>query len=49
MARMEPATPGGGRFNNPAAEVVRFGANPDVAFPASQIQSLESRDGIAAR
>ena len=34
-----------GRFNNPAAEVVRFGANPDVSFPASQIQSLELREG----
>jgi type VI secretion system protein ImpH len=45
MARMEPQRQVVGGFNNPAAEVVRFGANPDVAFPASQIQSLESRQG----
>ena len=30
-----------GRFSNPATEVVRFAANPDVSFPASEIQSLE--------
>ena len=36
-----------GRFNNPAAEVVRFAANPDVSFPASEIQSLEQREGEA--
>jgi type VI secretion system protein ImpH len=43
MARMEPGRPLVGGFHNPAAEVVRFAANPDVAFPASEIQSLERR------
>ena len=41
MARMEPQRQVVGRFNNPSAEVVRFAANPDVSFPASEIQSLE--------
>ena len=45
MARMEPQRQVVGGFNNPASEVVRFGANPDVAFPASEIQSLEPRAG----
>ena len=37
-----------GRFTNPGEEAVRFGANPDVSFPASEIQSLEQReDGTA--
>ncbi|MCX6629966.1 MAG: type VI secretion system baseplate subunit TssG [Candidatus Solibacter sp.] len=45
MARMEPRRQMVGGFNNPASEVVRFGANPAVAFPASQIQSLELREG----
>lgn len=45
MARMEPQRKVVGGFHNPAAEVVRFGANPDVSFPASAIQSLELREG----
>jgi type VI secretion system protein ImpH len=45
MARMEPERQLVGGFNNPASEVVRFGANADVAFPASEIQSLEPRAG----
>jgi type VI secretion system protein ImpH len=45
MARMEPQRQVVGGFNNPAAEVARFGANPDVSFPASEIQSLEPRNG----
>ena len=35
MSRIEPERQVVGRFNNPAAEVVRFAANPDVSFPAS--------------
>ncbi len=31
-----------GSFEDPAREVVRFGANPSLAFPASSIQSLDS-------
>lgn len=41
LARMAPGRQVVGRFSHPATEVVRFGANPPVAFPASQIQSLE--------
>jgi len=33
-----------GRFTNPAAEVLRFGANPSVEFPASEIQTLELKE-----
>lgn len=33
-----------GRFTNPAAEVLRFGANPSVEFPASEIQALELKE-----
>lgn len=41
LARMAPGRQVVGRFSHPATEVVRFGANAPVAFPASQIQSLE--------
>jgi len=41
LMRMAPGREVVGRFTNPADEVVRFGANPDVQFPASQIQELE--------
>ncbi len=30
-----------GLFGHPADEVVRFGANPDLAFPAGEIQDLD--------
>ena len=45
MARTQPERQVVGGFNTPASEVVRFGANPDVSFPASEIQSLEPRAG----
>ena len=45
LARTQPQQQVVGRFGNPDAEVVRFGVNPAVAFPASQIQSLEDRPG----
>jgi type VI secretion system protein ImpH len=38
-----------GRFGNPDDEVVRFGANPSTAFPASEIQAIEIEDGAAPR
>jgi type VI secretion system protein ImpH len=48
LARMYPERQVVGRFTRPADEVVHFGANPDVSFPPSQINSLEFRaDGPA--
>ena len=41
LTRMAPNRQVVGRFSNPAGEVVRFGAYPSVAFPASAIQQLE--------
>lgn len=41
LTRMAPNRQVVGRFNNPASEVVRFGAYAPVAFPASAIQELE--------
>jgi type VI secretion system protein ImpH len=43
MAKMEPERHVVGGFHNPAHEIVRIAANPHLAFPASQIQSLEPR------
>ena len=43
MARTEPQRHVVGRFSNPNSEIVRFAANPDVSFPASEIQALEQR------
>ena len=37
-----------GRFNNPRDEAVRFGATASVAFPASEIQSLDRQQTPAA-
>jgi type VI secretion system protein ImpH len=34
-----------GRYNHPQNEVVRFGANPILHFPASSIQALKEHDG----
>ena len=34
-----------GRFVNPSEEIARFGAHPSLAFPASEIQSLEWNTG----
>jgi len=42
LTRMNPSRRVVGRFSNPAAEVLRFGAAPGVSFPASEIQSLDS-------
>ncbi len=44
LMRMEPDRQVVGRFTNPADEVVRFGANSSVAFPASQIQELKRHE-----
>lgn len=41
LQRMYPHRGVAGRFNNPKDEVVRFGGQSSVAFPASEIQSLD--------
>lgn len=41
LARMAPERRVVGRFSNPADECVRFGANSEIGFPASEVQSLE--------
>lgn len=38
-----------GRFSNPEEEAVRFTANNNLAFPASQIQAIEWAEGAAPR
>jgi len=46
LARMFPQRQVVGRFSNPRDEVARLGVNPHMAFPASQVQSIEpSEDG----
>jgi type VI secretion system protein ImpH len=46
LARMFPGRQVVGRFSNPRDEVVRLGVNPGMAFPASQVQEIEtSLDG----
>lgn len=42
LALMHPGRQVPGTFTNPRDEVVRFGAATSVAFPASQIQSLDT-------
>lgn len=41
LARLFPERAPVGRFGDPAQEVVRFGANPAISFPASEIQTLD--------
>jgi type VI secretion system protein ImpH len=38
-----------GRYGNPDQEAVHFGATPATAFPASEIQKLETDDGVPPR
>src|SRR3954463_14896496 len=40
LGLLQPSRSQVGRATNPAAEVVRFGANPSLKFPPSQIHSL---------
>ena len=40
LERLFPGRKPVGRFVNPSEEIVHFGANPSLAFPASEIQSL---------
>src|SRR6516225_7031596 len=41
LERMHPDRAGVGRFSEPGREVVRFGAHPSLAFPASEIQAID--------
>ena len=49
LSRLSPERHVVGRFSNPADEVVRFGSNASVAFPASEIQELDRPAGEPAR
>jgi type VI secretion system protein ImpH len=41
LERLHPDRAPVGQFGDPADEVVRFGAHPSIAFPASEIQRLD--------
>ena len=41
LERLIPDKPPVGKFENPAKEPVHFGAQPSLAFPASQIQEMD--------
>ena len=46
LGRMQPGKSPVGRYVHPQEEIVRFGANPTLSFPASQIYSLlTTKDG----
>ena len=45
LERFSPGRKPVGRFVKPATEAARFGAHPSLAFPASQIQSIQLRPG----
>ena len=49
LERLLPDRQPVGFFGDPGEEVARFVANPDTAFPASEIQSLELRRDAPAR
>jgi type VI secretion system protein ImpH len=49
LERLNPSRRPVGLFVEPGEEVVRFAATPDTAFPASEIQSLELRNGGPAK
>ncbi|MEO8029480.1 MAG: type VI secretion system baseplate subunit TssG [Gemmatimonadota bacterium] len=49
LERLRPDLDPVGGFNDPGHEVARFGAQPSLAFPASEIQALELRPEGAAR
>ncbi len=49
LARCQPGRAAVGEFAPPSEEIVRFCANPSLAFPASQIQALAWKDGLQPR
>jgi len=48
LERFQPDRKPVGRFARPSSEAARFGAHPSLAFPASEIQSLQRRPGQPA-
>ena len=48
LSLMHPEREVVGRFTRPEEEVAHFGANPEVAFPPSEIRSLELREDGSA-
>lgn len=49
LERLYPGRGPVGTFLHPSEEVARFTVNPDTAFPASEIQTLDLDDGKQAR
>lgn len=49
LERMLPDRKPLGRFTHPSEEVARLGVFPSLAFPASEIQSMEQAEGEAPR
>lgn len=49
LHQLRPTALAVGRDGDPDQEVVHFGATPQVAFPASEIQALERRDNAPPR
>jgi type VI secretion system protein ImpH len=49
LQRMYPRRGVAGRFNNPHEEVIRFGGQASVGFPASEIQALDRASPGPAR
>jgi type VI secretion system protein ImpH len=49
LERFYPERTSVGRFAHPDTEVARFGVHPSLAFPASQIQALESPEQKAVQ
>ena len=49
LERLHPDRAPVGQFGQPEAEVAHFSAHPSIAFPASEIESLEFEEGAPAR
>lgn len=49
LERLSPGRRTLGRFGEPADEVARLAVNPDIAFPASEIEAVECAGGGPAR
>ncbi|MGA8152325.1 MAG: type VI secretion system baseplate subunit TssG [Terriglobales bacterium] len=49
LEKLRPARTPVGKFEQPAEEVAHFGVHPSLAFPASQIQSIDWPENAPAR